>query len=213
MEEYKYNGIELTPQVFSELMVALLDGKQFERSTAIKTVTEYHEKNGGLVKKHEYIGVFKRACSILKDNGLVNAAYGTWRLNYKVKDIQIAPKENPNTVSYKADKVIGKGDNIVYVYYYDVYKRLSALDGKDVFECKIGRSDGDAFQRILSQTGTCYPELPHVALIILCDNSRLLEATIHNILKLKNKHIASAPGTEWFMTSPEEVEQIYKCIV
>ena len=39
---------------------------------------------------------------------------------------------------------------------------------------------------------------------------RLMENTIQNILKLQGKHKQDAPGTEWFITSPIEVEQIYK---
>ena len=64
-------------------------------------------------------------------------------------------------------------------------------------------------QRIIGQAGTCYPEFPHVALVIYCDDSAQMETALHAILKLQKKHIESAPGTEWFMTSPEEIEKLY----
>lgn len=213
MEEYKYAGVELTPQIFSELMIILFDGKQFKRPMAIQTITEYHKQHGGMLTKKEYINVFKKACSYLKENGLTNIVQGTWKLNYKIKETQIVSQPDANIINYEADKVIGQGNSAVYVYYYDVHKRLSNLEGRNLFECKVGRSDVDALQRILSQAGTCCPELPHVALIILCENSHLLETTIHNILKIKNRHILSASGREWFMTSPKEIEDIYMSIV
>lgn len=212
VQEYKYTGIELTPQIFSELMVLLLDGKQFDRHTAVETVTEYHKKHGGILSNKEYNSVFKKSSADLRENGLRNVVRGVWKLNHTVKETKIITKNNTNTLKITADKVIGRGNSAVYVYYYDVYKRLAHLEGRCLFECKIGRTDTDALQRIFSQSGTCCPELPKVALIIQCENSRLLEATIHNIFKLKNRHILHASGVEWFMTSPEEVEQIYASI-
>ena len=86
---------------------------------------------------------------------------------------------------------------------------MSTLQGKSSWECKIGRTDVDPISRIISQAGTCYPELPHIALIINCDDSNLLEKTLHDILKLKKRWLSNSPGKEWFITSPEEVEQIY----
>lgn len=213
MEEYMYKGVELIPSVFKELMILLFDGKQFQRSTAIDTITEYHQAHGGILQKGEYVTIFKAACQLLKGNGLVSVAYGTWKLNYQVKETEIVSQQDNKTIACTADKTIGHGDNAVYVYYFDIYKKMADLEKRDVFECKIGKTNGDAFQRVLSQTGTCYPEAPHVALIILCENSSLLETTLHNILKMKNRHISSAPGVEWFMTSPEEVEEIYTLIV
>ena len=37
-----------------------------------------------------------------------------------------------------------------------------------------------------------------------------METTIQNILKLQGKQKQDAPGTEWFITSPSEVEQVYE---
>ena len=85
--------------------------------------------------------------------------------------------------------------------------------GHSIWECKIGRTDKDPLQRIFGQAGTCYPELPHIALIIKCSNSLQLEAALHNILKLRNRWIENAPGTEWFLTSPAEIESVYHIIV
>lgn len=99
------------------------------------------------------------------------------------------------------------------VYYYDTYKKYAETCGHSIWECKIGRTDKDPLQRIFGQAGTCYPELPHIALIMKCSNSFQLESALHNILKLRNRWIENAPGTEWFLTSPAEVESFYHMIV
>ena len=101
----------------------------------------------------------------------------------------------------------------MYVYFYDVYKELALLQGKEIWPCKIGRTDVDPIGRIFSQTGTCYPELPHLALIINCEDSSILEKALHNILKIKNRWISDAPGKEWYYSSPEEIETLYNTII
>lgn len=214
MENYKYIGLELTPNVFAELLVLLFDGKQFKRATAIDEIKKYHEENGGCLSKNEYVSVFKKACQYLSTSGLINVGYGTWRLNYEVQDIEILEEEIADeVVTVQADKVIGQGDESVYVYYYDTYKKYAEICGNDVWQCKVGRTERDPLQRVLSQAGTCYPELPHIALVIKCENSLLVETALHSILKLRKQWIESAPGVEWFLTSPEEVMMLYSAIM
>lgn len=214
MDEYKYAGVELTPNVFAELLILLFDGKQFKRTTAIETITQYHQRHGGVLEKKEYVSVFKKACLNLSKSGLTNIGYGTWRLNYQVKEVEIVSENDEyDAVEYSADKTIGTGEKSVYVYYYDTYKKYAEACGKCIWECKIGRTDKDPLQRVFGQAGTCYPELPHIALIIKCDNSSQLELALHNILKIRNQWIEGAPGTEWFLTSPTEVENLYSMVV
>lgn len=212
--DYKYKGIELTPTVFIELLIQFYDGKQFSRQEALEQIPKYHSENGGLLNKANYTSVFKKAVQKLKDNGIENSGYGIWKLCYKkekVEEILVNSKQDDFT--YTADKVIGVGSKSVYVYFYDAYKELATLKGKNIWECKIGRTDVDPIGRIMSQAGTCYPELPHIALLINCDNSSLLEKTIHNILKMKNRWLSNSPGKEWFITSPQEIENIYNTIM
>lgn len=210
--EYKYKGLELMPKEFSELMVQFFDGKQFSRQDAIKRITEYHLDNGGLLNKTSYITTFKSATRLLDKCGIENVGYGIWRLSYKKKDIEIITSGVNHKESYSADKVLGEGENAIYVYYYDCYKDLAILKGRNAWECKIGRTDVDSISRVFSQAGTCYPEVPHLALIINCKDSLLLERAIHSILKLQGKWLPSSPGKEWFITSPEEIEKIYNSI-
>jgi hypothetical protein len=203
MSTYKYFGIELTPNVFSDLLILLFDGKQFDRNSAIETIMNYHKDNGGILYKKDYISVFKKASKNLSGNGMTNVGYGIWRLNYQKDEVEVViDKSTDEKILYNADLTIGKGENFVYVYYYNTYKKYAEINGLKSWECKIGRSENNPLQRIFSQSGTCYPELPHIALIIRCDNSLQLETTIHNILKCRGKWIDDAPGTEWFFTFP-----------
>ena len=101
----------------------------------------------------------------------------------------------------------------MYLYYYDRYKELAEFKGYDIWECKIGRTDVDPIGRVVGQAGTCYPELPHIALIIYCDDSSLVEKALHSILKIKGRWLDKSPGKEWFITSPQEIEDIYMTIV
>jgi hypothetical protein len=55
--------------------------------------------------------------------------------------------------------------------------------------------------------------MPHLALIIHCNDSSLLEKALHSILKLQDKWIPDSPGKEWFITSPEEIEAIYNSVL
>ena len=215
-EKYEFSGLKLTPAIFAKLIVILFDGKQFTRQTAITKVSEFHVSNGGIIEEgRNIVNVFKRATQDMqkKDVGLSNKGYGTWELHYKIKETtEIVKDVEDDFTALVADEVLGTGDNSVYVYYYDVYKKLASIEGENSWACKIGRTDRDPIQRVIGQAGTCYPELPHVALIICCDDSSALESAFHSVLKYQNKWLKDAPGTEWFLTSPKEIKEIYSLI-
>lgn len=213
MDDYEFKGVKLTPKVFEKLLIQLFDGKQFERKDAIDKIRKYHVENGGIVEENrDLVSVFKKASQNLKssNSGLTNKSYGDWELHYQVKELQgVVEHVEDKTIDYAVDEIFGSGDNSVYLYYYDIYKRLAEEHGETTWPCKIGRTDRDPIQRVIGQAGTCYPELPHVALIIHCDDSSLLENAVHDVLKAQNKWMSSAPGTEWFVTSPDKVKKIY----
>ena len=215
--EYKYSGVKLTPGIFRELLIEFFDGAIFSRQTAITTISENHIQRGGIIEQgRDLVMVFKKATQNLqKQNaGLLNKGYGMWELHYKKTETTIIEDGlSEEKTNYLADEIIGIGDNAIYVYYYDIYYEMAKLKGLTVWECKVGRTDRDPINRVLGQTGTCYPELPHIALIIKCDDSSVLEAALHNILKMRGRWIENAPGTEWFMTTPQEIKDIYLKIV
>ena len=101
---------------------------------------------------------------------------------------------------------------MVYLYYFSAYKHLAEAQGEEVWTCKIGMARSDPINTILSQTQTALPEYPKVGLIVKIDESSLIEWIIQDILRLQGKQKQDAPGNEWFITSPSEVEQIYENI-
>lgn len=213
-KEYKYIGVELTPCVFQELLIELFDGKRFSRRSAIDAITTYHVKEGGTLRKKSYIGTFKKATQRLQESGIKNIGYGMWQLTYTKKTIEdinqdIDCPSCSRKIELSSDKEIGTGKNSVYIYYYETYKKIAELQNKNIWECKIGRSDTNPISRIIEQASTGYPEFPHIAMIIHCDDSSTLEKAFHNVLKIKNRWLSNAPGTEWYLTSPEELEKIY----
>ena len=127
-----------------------------------------------------------------------------------------APDKIPNpskNINLNSEKTIGSGTNSVYLY-YDQQKRDEA-ESKDkrVWECKIGRTTKQELHtRIYQQSGTVPADRFKLGLHIKTDWSKEVEDIIHNILKVRGTHIADAPGTEWFLTSPSEVEEIYNFI-
>ena len=115
--EYKYQGLELTPGIFWELLIDLFDGKQFTRQDAVNIVTRYHTDHGGILQKPTYIPTFKKTSLLMRNEGLVKAGYGVWRLNYKKNQIEIMPAAKKDIIpAYTADKEIGSGKKSIYVY-------------------------------------------------------------------------------------------------
>lgn len=110
------------------------------------------------------------------------------------------------------ERTIGSGNSSVYLYYYPQYRESAESKGEKVWKCKIGKTKHrEADGRVRGQA-TGLPESPKIGLHIKTDWSKEIEDIIHNILKVRGKHITDAPGTEWFLTSPSEVEEIYEFI-
>lgn len=218
--EYKYKQQPLRPQTMAEIMRHLLDGKRFARREAINLVKQFHLENGGVIDdSKDYAAQFKKVCSKdLKGYGIKNVGYGEWLLDSadapkidRVESVITQAKEE--SLQLVVEKEIGEGNGSIYVYYYTIYRKYAQVRGKKIWECKIGRSGFDPVQRVLGQSVTCYPEVPTIGLIIHCDNPVALEAFFHNALKVKKRWIEDAPGVEWFLTSPEEVEQLYNALM
>ena len=207
-----YTGKKLRPKIFAEILVELFDGKQFERQVAIDAVKDFFAERGGVLDSRDYVAVFKKASQRLKDHGMRNLDYGIWAISYDDKSVEIVTAPQTVQESYVAEKEVGEGPSAVYVYYYDVYRKLAEAQNANIWECKIGRTERDPIQRVFNQAGTCYPERPRLALIIRCEDSAKLEAAVHGILRYKSRWLEDAPGNEWFLTSPEEIERIYNSL-
>ena len=79
--------------------------------------------------------------------------------------------------------------------------------------CKIGRTEQYPVTRVYQQLNSCAPETPVIALVFQCENSRRLESTIHNYMKLHNRFLDHSFNKEWFNTNPDEVVGIIKSLI
>ncbi|MFJ7831858.1 GIY-YIG nuclease family protein [Peribacillus sp. NPDC046944] len=225
--EYQYKNLPLTPKVCKHLILELFIGRLEMRQTIQNEVTKTHLDRGG---KDTIAGdksrIIKKALEILKKEGLAdNPSYGYWVISdssFKVSeetDVTVPIRDNiknHHTESseetkddYEADIVLGEGTSAVYLYYLPSYQLNRQ---KDTWACKIGKTDRDPLQRILSQASTALPEKPKIAVIIKTNNSLVLEQAVHNILTYRNKKIGTALGKEWFDTNPDEFLKIVQFI-
>jgi T5orf172 domain len=107
-----------------------------------------------------------------------------------------------------AEKTIGEGAEVVYVYFNPNDRELAQLRGRKVWECKIGRSaTGSPVDRIVGQGAkTALSHPPVIGLVIRTDDSSALEKALHASLRLVEQRVPDSPGVEWFYSSPSRIE-------
>ena len=206
--QYKYVEKSLTPNIARELIQELFAGQTIQKQEIVRIVDETHLERGGLARRAKRHHPVTMALSKMKRSGQAdNPRQGHWLIPSSTLDDDNVDSELDNL---DTERTIGSGKQSVYLYYYPAYQHLSELRGEEVWPCKIGKARNDPISRILSQTRTALPEYPKVGLIIRTDELSLMERTIQNILRLQGKHKQDAPGNEWFITSPSEVESVYE---
>jgi hypothetical protein len=226
-KEYQYKNIPLTPNICKELILELFNGKLEMRQTIIDGITTVHLGRGGHEgNAKDKARMVKKALEYLKKEGLAkNPSHGFWLINtsskseindtngLKVQRQNTEPNEKISECEdYATDLVLGEGDSAVYLYYLPTYQSNSKSQGRNTWACKIGKTNRDPLQRIISQASTALPEKPKIAVIIKTDNPHVLEQAVHSILTYRNKQIETALGKEWFDTSPDEFLQIVQFI-
>ena len=199
-ESYEHVGKPLTLKIARELVIERFSGKTgIEKKELKRVVDEIHTQRGGSLSTNEMHPV-SAALSVMKKQGLANnPSRGEW-------SIFPTPSAPPkNLLDSDAVRTLGTGKSSVYLCYYPTYRCLAEYEGKEFWACKIGSVE--------TQAPTEMPEPPEIRLILRTDDPENLEQLLHNILTFRGKQIADVPGKEWFMTSPGEVEDIYKMIV
>ncbi len=95
----------------------------------------------------------------------------------------------------------GQGDQFIYAYGYSC-----APD-----RLKVGRTEIDVVSRVAQQIHTSTPDKPSLFLIIRTSDCRALEMAMHGVLRLRDRKIVGG-GSEWFMTTRDELLSIYQAI-
>jgi hypothetical protein len=202
---------------------------QWKTQALVDRVLQVHRDRGGTNAPNPSNMVW-RVLNDLKNDGMVNNhAHGYWLWSpgpsqdgLATEDAEAeAAQADADDLSDEAiaeldaglrpEKELGSGDECVYLYFNPNDRRLAELEGRDVWECKVGRTgSADAISRILGQGArTALSRLPTVGLVLRTDDSAALEHALHSSLRLLEAEVPDSPGTEWFLTSPGRVEAWY----
>jgi len=104
------------------------------------------------------------------------------------------------------DSAESEGKPSVYWYTFPAYQ-----SDKDPFPIKIGRGT-DPLARIRMQV-TAMPEQPRILGTFEHKDPISLERALHSVLILRGKRKSDAPGTEWFITTPEEISELIRLVL
>jgi len=205
--EYQHVGKHLNKPIIRDILPSVYPGEgYFTVSEFREMIVKYHEENGG--KSWKVKGIDNLTRYVLQEY----VEQHGWECKNEKKPFRYGlPKKGTQPITpkdYPVPLTLGSGAGAVYVYYYPRDKKLAESEKKSVWECKIGRTEGDVGSRVKRQMTAAIYEKPEIGLEIRTDNPRCLEKAIHAILELKGRKIDTDGGNEWFFTSPNEVMMI-----
>lgn len=99
-----------------------------------------------------------------------------------------------------------QGKPAVYWYSFPAYQSNAGP-----FPIKIGRG-ADPTARIRMQV-TAMPEQPNILGVYEHHDPVSLERALHSVLSLRGKRKTDAPGTEWFVTTPDEISALIQMVL
>ena len=206
----KYSGKRLKMSMARELIIELFKGQTVPKQDIISRVDKIHLERGGKPSEN-IIHPVTDALNTMKRKELANnpnPGDGIWTI---IGETAAEEDEEIDDSDNSTDEVrrIGSGSSSVYVYYYPAYRERAELREEETWPCKIGRSEyANPIHRIREQAGTGMPEKPEIALIIQTNVPEDVEDAIHRLLA----RVPDASGTEWFLTNPSKVEEIFNII-
>ena len=117
-------------------------------------------------------------------------------------DADLLTKELKQRVDSTDCLELGGGSQSVYAYGY------RCVPGR----LKVGRTDGDAIDRIVRQINESTPDTPALSLVIRTENARALEKALQATLELRGSKVFGG-GDEWYVTTRDELAELYESIV
>lgn len=213
---YVARGLPITPSIMASIVrETFASGELVRRQELLDRVLDYHNNHGGVSASVDPVSQIKKALADLSGSGDIEktGVYGVWRIlgstNVKNDGVSIStPSDLELTEPAPEDQFEvlnrgGTGSGSVYIYYFPAYWR-----DEGPFPMKIGMSTGSEQRRIAEQIGTGHPELPIIYRVVRTDTPRLVERYLHSVLTLRDRHMIEAPGSEWFNTTPVEIDEI-----
>ena len=221
----QYTGKTLDAGIARELILELFAGQTVHRDEINKRVVDAFLERGGeeTEKMKQRVNEARGDLSSRYGQAKYLREYDCWEISSSPETDKASvepslrpektiharePQAKTRSVLYP-EKTIGSGSGCVYVYSYPTYRNSAESKGETIWACKIGKTVNDPNFRVKEQT-TGMPESPKIYLAIETDKPELLEKIIHNILDFRGKKKPDSPGAEWFITSPDEVEDIYQ---
>jgi len=213
-------GVPLTALSARPIVRWLFDkNPQWRRKDLAEEVERIHARYGGVSGAQQAVMVIKKTLQHLVAEGDVESVpngFGLWRSKGSqeggLSELIERPPELPGVPDEDGDttavETVGEGSESVYVYYNPNDRRLASLEGRDTWECKVGRTEGSVRARLLEQgTKTALSHEPVIALVMRTPDSGALERAVHAALRLADATVDDSPGTEWFMTSPGRIKK------
>ena len=218
-------GIPISPKLIEVyLLESMQPGKVYKRYELVEMAKTRHLSLGGVMAAAGPTGQTKKALHTLKNNRKIeNVSNGCYRLPEEaprlesVENFITQPVVSPSKPVHAAEKAdsnsltaeieMGSGSECVYAWYLPAYRRIAEIEGHDKWPMKIGRTDGDPYERINSSIGQS-PEKPIFAFVLRIDNSSAWEKFIHSSLEIGSQKINDAVGNEWFNTNLEQLRSI-----
>lgn len=215
---YHFKGLPLTPSAMREIMKMIYAAdERFSRAEAIRRVIDFHASNGGGSSPANANSQMKKALQMMAGAGEVEKlpAYGYWQRLAASEDESTLPNAVETTLptiddpdeAFSVVHESGSGAGVVYIYYFPAYY----LDNEP-FPIKVGMSTTAYQARIASQLGTSNPERPVVYRAHHTDSPAMLERYLHSALTLEGAWMDEAPGTEWYVTRPERIDELLKFV-
>ena len=180
------------------------DGTTYTAQELYERINKVHVSLGGeppIAKSPQKEA--SKAVALLRDQGYYEQrGTGYWCRTEKAAPDEASREEELGHIEVS----IGEGDQTIYAWYLPAYRKLAALENRESYPIKIGRTEGESIERITDSAGYS-PEQFKVALELRCDDAANWERLLHSYLKLCGRHLADAIGTEWFETNPDELEK------
>ncbi len=108
-------------------------------------------------------------------------------------------------------RIVGHGLDEVYAYTFRSCMEQATESGKSEYPMKIGYTSGvdGALQRIIGQFPAALADDACLQFIGRCSEGRKVEGKIQKHIREAGRKL-DAPGREWFLTTADEVEQLFR---
>ena len=203
-------GHYLTKEIICGWLLALMESDlSYSLQDLVDRVEMAHEMEGGLdepVTPAKSVGRVQAALWFLEEHTYVVEEGERWRAVVELESLSTF-QEVQMEAERRADLTMGTGPQNVYGWYLPAYRQLAELKGEKRFAMKVGTTLTTPRRRMTNHIGTA-PEKPVLGFVLKIGEAGEWERMVHQELKERGRHIATALGKEWFRTNPDELRRI-----